>query len=181
VHAANSAATLTLPRARFDAVRPGLALYGIAPSAAASTAARLRPVMRFVTRVVATRTIGAGVAVGYGGTFVPRRTSVIATLPVGYADGYPRALSNRGAVVIRDVRAPVAGRVCMDHTMIDVTDVAGVAVGDEVVLWGGPLPVEEVAVQAETIPYELLTRVGARVPRMLASEEEPWHGSRERS
>jgi len=181
VHAANSAATLTLPRARFDAVRPGLALYGIAPSAAASTAARLRPVMRFVTRVVATRTIGAGVAVGYGGTFVARRTSVIATLPVGYADGYPRALSNRGAVVIRDVRVPVAGRVCMDHTMIDVTDVAGVAVGDEVVLWGGPLPVEEVAVQAETIPYELLTRVGARVPRMLASEEEPWHGSRERS
>jgi alanine racemase len=69
----------------------------------------------------------------------------------------------------------------MDQTMIDVTDVAGAAVGDEVVLWGGPLPVEEVAIQAETIPYELLTRVGARVPRMLASEEEPWHGSRERS
>ncbi len=182
VHAANSAATLTLPRARFDAVRPGLALYGIAPSVGAARAARLRPVMRFITRVVATRTIAAGVAVGYGGAFVAGRPSVIATLPVGYADGYPRALSNRGTVAIRGVRAPVAGRVCMDQTMIDVTDVPGVGVGDEVVLWGGALPVEEVAAQAETIPYELLTRVGARVPRTLAaSEEDPWHGSRERS
>ena len=172
VHAANSAATLTLPRARFDAVRPGLALYGIAPSRAAAAAARLRPVMRFVTRIVATRAIAAGTAVGYGGTFVAKRASVIATVPAGYADGYPRALSNRGTVVVRGVRAPVAGRVCMDQTMIDVTDVAGAAVGDEVVLWGGTLPVEEVAVQADTIPYELLTRVGARVPRVLAASEE---------
>jgi alanine racemase len=182
VHAANSAATLTLPRARFDAVRPGLALYGIAPSAQAAATARLRPAMRFVTGIIATRPVAPGVAVGYAGTFVARRPSVIATLPVGYADGYPRALSNRGEVVIRGVRAPVAGRVCMDQTMIDVTDVPGAAAGDEVILWGGPLPVEEVAVWAETIPYELLTRVGARVPRTLvASEEDTWHGSRERS
>ncbi len=182
VHAANSAATLTLPRARFDAVRPGLALYGVAPSPRAAETARLTPAMRFVTRIVTTRPVAAGGAVGYGGTFVARRTSVIATLPVGYADGYPRMLSNRGEVVVRGVRVPVAGRVCMDHTMIDVTDVPDAVAGDEVVLWGGPLPVEEVAVRAETIPYELLTRVGARVPRTLgASEEGPWHGSRERS
>lgn len=182
VHAANSAATLTAPHARFDAVRPGLALYGIYPSAASRAAARLRPAMRLVSRIVACRSIAAGVAVSYGGTFVARRASMIATLPVGYADGYPRALSNRGEVVVRGVRAPIAGRVCMDQTMIDVTDVAGAAVGDEVVLWGGPLPVEDVATRAETIPYELLARVGARVPRILASgEEETWHGSRERS
>ncbi|MBI3766911.1 MAG: alanine racemase [Deltaproteobacteria bacterium] len=182
VHAANSAATLTAPRARFDAVRPGLALYGIHPSPASREAACLRPAMRLVTRIVACRALAPGVAVSYGGTFVARRASTIATLPVGYADGYPRALSNRGEVVVRGVRAQVAGRVCMDQTMIDVTDVAGVAVGDEVVLWGGPLPVEEVAARAETIPYELLVRVGARVPRVLASgEEETWHGSRERS
>ena len=172
VHAANSAATLTLPRARFDAVRPGLALYGIAPSPQAAAAARLRPAMRFVTRIVATRLVAPGVAVGYAGTFVARRPSVIATLPVGYADGYPRALSNRGEVLIHGVRAPIAGRVCMDHAMVDVTDVPGAAAGDEVVLWGGSLPVEEVAVQAETIPYELLTRVGARVPRALAAGEQ---------
>ena len=172
VHAANSAATLTAPRARFDAVRPGLALYGIYPSEASRGAARLRPAMRLVPRIVACRTIAAGVAVSYGGTFVARRTSTIATLPVGYADGYPRALSSRGDVVVRGMRAQVAGRVCMDQTMIDVTDVAGAAVGDEVVLWGGPLPVEEVAARAETIPYELLARVGARVPRVLASGEE---------
>jgi alanine racemase len=182
VHAANSAATLTLPRARFDAVRPGLALYGVAPSAQAAATARLRPAMRFVTRIVATRPVAPGVAVGYAGTFVARRPSVIATLPVGYADGYPRALSNRGEIVIRGVRAPIAGRVCMDQTMVDVTDVPGAATGDEVILWGGSLPVEEVAAHAETIPYELLTRVGARVPRALAAgEEDTWHGSRERS
>jgi alanine racemase len=182
VHAANSAATLTAPRARFDAVRPGLALYGIYPSPESRAAAPLRPVMRLVTRIIACRTIAAGVAVSYGGTFVARRTSTIATVPVGYADGYPRALSNRGEVMVRGVRAPVAGRVCMDQTMIDVTDVAGAAPGDEVVLWGGTLPVEEVAARADTIPYELLARVGVRVPRVLATgEEDTWQGSRERS
>lgn len=182
VHAANSAATLTVDRARFDAVRPGLALYGIYPAPAMRAAAALRPVMRFVTRVVACRAVGRGEAVGYGGTFVARRASIIATVPVGYADGYPRALSNSGDVVVRGMRASIAGRVCMDQTMIDVTDVAGVAPGDEVVLWGGALPVEEVAARAGTIPYELLARVGARVPRVVtAGEEDTWHGSRERS
>ena len=82
---------------------------------------------------------------------------------------------------MRGARAPIAGRVCMDQTMIDVTDVADAAVGDEVVLWGGALPVEDVAARAETISYELIARVGARVPRVLAGEEETWHGSRERS
>ncbi len=171
VHAANSAATLTAPRARFDAVRPGLALYGSYPAPQLRTAARLRPVMRFVTRIIACRALAPGMAVGYGGTFVARRPSVIATLPVGYADGYPRALSNRGEVVVRGARAPIAGRVCMDQTMIDVTDVPGIVPGDEVVLWGGPLPVEEVAARADTISYELLVRVGARVPRVVATGE----------
>ena len=139
------------------------------------------PAMRFVTRIVALRRIAPGVAVSYGGTFVAGRSSTIATVPVGYADGYPRALSNRGEVVVCGARAPIAGRVCMDQTMIDVTDVADAAVGDEVVLWGGALPVEEVAARAETISYELVARVGTRVPRVLAGEEETWHGSRERS
>jgi alanine racemase len=168
VHAANSAATLVAPAAHFDLVRPGLALYGIHPSPALRDRARLRPVMRFVTRIIALRQIAVGETVGYGATFVATRPSVIATLPVGYADGYPRALSNRAQVSLRGGRVPIAGRVCMDQIMIDVTDVPGVAIGDEVELWGRDLPVEEVAALADTIPYELLTRVGARVPRVAA-------------
>lgn len=166
VHAANSAATLTTPEAHFDVVRPGLALYGVYPSDAARRRARLRPVMRLVTRIVALRSLAQGETVSYGATWVAARPSRIATLPVGYADGYPRALSNCGEVVVRGARVPVAGRVCMDQSMIDVTGVPGAAVGDEVVLWGGELPVEEVAARAGTIAYELLVRVGARVPRV---------------
>jgi alanine racemase len=168
VHAANSAATLAAPAAHFDLVRPGLALYGVHPSPELRDRARLRPVMRFATRVIALRQIPAGETVGYGATFVVARPSVIATLPVGYADGYPRALSGCAQVSIRGGRVPIAGRVCMDQIMIDVTDVPGVAIGDEVELWGRDLPVEEVAAIAGTIPYELLTRVGARVPRVVA-------------
>ncbi|MEO6028636.1 MAG: alanine racemase [Candidatus Binatia bacterium] len=169
VHAANSAATLTAPDARFDLVRPGLALYGIHPSPELRDRARLRPVMRFVTRVISIRQVPIGETVGYGATFAAERPSVIATLPVGYADGYPRALSNRAQVSLRGGRVPIAGRVCMDQIMIDVTDVPGVAIGDEVELWGRDIPVEEVAAIAGTIPYELLTRVGPRVPRVPAA------------
>jgi alanine racemase len=168
VHAANSAATLSSPAAHFDLVRPGLALYGIHPAPALRGRAQLRPVMRFVTRIIALRRLGPGGAVGYGATFVAARPSVIATVPVGYADGYPRALSNRAQMVVRGRRVPIAGRVCMDHVMIDVTDVAAAEIGDEVELWGPELSVEEVAVTADTIPYELLTRVAARVPRVAA-------------
>jgi alanine racemase len=168
VHAANSAATLVAPAAYFDLVRPGIALYGIHPSPELRGRARLRPVMRFVTRVVALRQIAPGDTVGYGATFTAVRASVIATLPVGYADGYPRALSNKAHVLIHGGRVPIAGRVCMDQIMIDVTDVPGVAIGDEVELWGRDLPVEEVAATAGTIAYELVTRVGARVPRVVA-------------
>jgi len=169
VHAANSAATLTAPDARFDMVRPGLALYGVYPSAHMRDVARLRPVMRFVTRIIAVHQVPTGNGVSYGGTFVATKPSRIATIPVGYADGYPRALSNRGVVVVRGARAPIAGRVCMDQTMIDVTAIAEAAVGDEVLLWGGdPLPVDEVALCADTIAYELMARIGARVPRVAA-------------
>lgn len=166
VHAANSAATLTTPEAHFDFVRPGLALYGVYPSPAMRARADLRPAMRFVSRIVALRTVPSGTGVSYGATFVTARSSRIATVPVGYADGYPRLLSNRGHVVVRDRRMAIAGRVCMDHTMIDVTDMPDAQVGDRVVLWGDELPIDEVAALAETISYELLVRVGARVPRI---------------
>jgi alanine racemase len=170
IHIANSAAAASRPDAHFSLVRPGLALYGIPP--APSPAWRdLQPAMRVVTRILQIKTVPSEFPVSYGQTFVTRRPSVIAVLPIGYADGYSRALSNRAAVLIRGQRAPVVGAVCMDLTMVDVTDVAGVQVGDEVVIWGrqngGQIGVAELADWQGSIPYEVLTRLGKRVPRVL--------------
>lgn len=172
-HLANSMATLTRPDLHFEIVRPGLVLYGVFPTGAASGPIELRPAMRLKTRVLQVRRLLAGEAVGYEQTFVAARDTRIATLPIGYADGYPRALSNRGEVLVRGQRAPIAGRVCMDLTMIDVTGIAGVETGDEVVLWGkqgdADLGVDEVADWAGTISYELLTTVGKRIARLYVN------------
>ena len=132
VHLANSAAVMSQPPAHFTLVRPGLMLYGCSPAPHLAERATLRPALRFKTAVAQVRRVPAGRAVGYGGTYVTSRASVIATLPIGYADGLHRLASNRGWMLVRGARAPIAGRVCMDHTMLDVTDVPGVAAGDEV-------------------------------------------------
>jgi alanine racemase len=130
--------------------------------------------MRLVTRVTQVRRIPAGRPVGYGGTWVATRPSVIATLPIGYADGYHRLASNRGEVVVRGRRVPIAGRVCMDHVMIDVTDVPDAQAGDRVVLCGAAggaaVFADELARWCETIPYEMLTAVARRVPRVHQEE-----------
>ncbi len=164
-HLANSAAILTRPEAHLDMVRPGLMLYGLYPDEAMRYRARLEPVMTVVARVMRVAEVAAGQGLSYGHTFHTQRPSRIATLRCGYADGYPRALSNCGQVVAAAALAPVVGRVCMDHTMIDVTELAGVELGDTVTLWGDGLPAEEVAGRAGTIPYEMVTRLGKRVPR----------------
>jgi alanine racemase len=172
-HLANSAATLTRPDLHFEMVRPGLALYGLFPNGAAEGPVALRPAMRLRTRILQLRRLPAGHGIGYDQTYVTDRESRIATLPIGYADGYPRALSNRGQVLVRGLRAPVVGRVSMDLTMIDVTEVANAEIGDEVVLWGkqgdAEIRVDEVATWAETISYELLTTVGRRIPRIYVN------------
>jgi alanine racemase len=174
VHLANSAAVLSAPAAHFDAVRPGIMLYGYAPAPHLATRADLRPALRLSTRVTQLRRIPAGRPVGYGGTWVAARPSTIATLPVGYADGYHRLASNRAAVVVRGRRVPIAGRVCMDHVMVDVTDVPGVVAGDRVVMMGeaggAAVPADELARWCETIPYEMLTAVAKRVPRVHGEE-----------
>ncbi|MFI5394476.1 MAG: alanine racemase [Candidatus Binatia bacterium] len=174
VHIANSAATLSRPDTRFTMVRPGIVLYGVSPGAAAAAPAvanALRPAMRLVTQVLQLKTVPSEFPISYGQTFVTRRPSAIATLPIGYADGYSRKLSNRASVLIHGQRAPVIGTVCMDLTMVDVTDISGVQLGDEVVLWGhqngAEIRVAEVAAWQETIAYEVLTGVGKRVPRIL--------------
>ena len=170
VHLANSAATITLPAAYFDMVRPGLMLYGIYPSPAMASQICLKPVLSWKTRIVQLKKVPAGSSISYGQTFVTKRESLIATLPVGYADGYPRLLSNRGEVLVGGKRAPVAGRVCMDLTMIDVTDIEKIQPGDEVVLLGhqgdAEISVDEMAAWANTISYEILTSISNRVPRI---------------
>ena len=170
-HVSNSAAVLDLQSlqeaAGLNLVRPGLMLYGLAPGH--FHAAELRPVLAWKTGIVHIKDVPAGTPISYGGTFVTPRPSRIATLPVGYADGYDRAWSNRAHVLVRGVRAPVVGRVCMDLCMVDVTDVPGVELSDEVVLLGrqgeGRVAVEELAGLSATIPYEILCGISARVPR----------------
>jgi alanine racemase len=168
-HAANSAAAIRFPQARFDAVRPGLALYGAMPSREVSLPG-LEAALRLSTRIMAVHELAPGTAVSYGGTWRAARPSRIATLPVGYADGYPRHV--RGAsVLVRGRRAPIVGSVCMDMAMIDVTDVPGAAVGDVVTLIGADaadvITVDELAGWAGTVNYEILCGISKRVPRVL--------------
>jgi alanine racemase len=170
-HLSNSAATFAHPSARGSLVRPGGVLYGLWRDVLQpkNRPAPLRAVMRLRTRVTLLKRVPAGETLGYGRTYRLERDGLIATLPVGYADGFPRPLSNRGRVVVRDRFAPVAGRISMDLTMIDVTDVPGVREGDEVTLIGesGGLAVtaEEIASHCGTISYEITCGVGRRVPR----------------
>jgi alanine racemase len=175
-HAANTAALLAHPETRLDLVRPGIGLFGMAPGVAG--APELEPVMRVRTEIVSLRTLPVGASVGYGATFRARRESRIATIPMGYGDGLSRALSNRGQVLVRGRRAPVAGTVSMDMTSVDVTEIAGVSIGDEVVVLGpqrGPLgedrlTAEEIAAQTGTIAWEVLTAVSRRVPRFYRED-----------
>lgn len=167
---ANSAAALDHPASHLGMVRPGLMLYGSYPSPRLREAVDLKPVMELKTRIMYVKRVGAGYPVSYGRTFVTKKESVIATLPIGYADGLPRRLSGTGEVLVGGVRAPLAGRVCMDLVMCDVTGVPGVKTGDEVVIIGAQglerITVEEVAQKAGTISYEVLCNISSRVPRV---------------
>jgi alanine racemase len=176
MHACNSAGLLAgkaladaLPEA--GAVRPGLLLFGVQP--AAHLAATLRPVMTLRTRVVQVHAVRRGEAVGYNARYRATRDTKVATLPIGYADGVPVSTSGRGEVLIGARRFRIAGRVSMDYVSVDVES-ERVAPGDAALIFGvspqGALPVEEAAAAAGTIPYELLVRVGARVPRVYTEE-----------
>ncbi len=174
IHIANSAGLLSgkpiadaLPEA--TAVRPGLLLYGVRPARQLGREVRLRPVMSLRARVAQVRELRPGDAVGYGAEFRADRATRVATLSIGYADGIPWSLGGRGRVVIRGRSHPIVGRVSMDYIGVDVGD-DPVGIGDEAVLFGiDELPVEEVAELAGTIPYELLVRVGKRVPHEVVN------------
>lgn len=167
VHAGNSAALFRHPEARYDMVRPGVALFGVPP--AQGTGKGLRPAMRLRSEIIALRVVEAGTAIGYSGTFRAREEMVVATVPVGYGDGLLRSTSNRGHVLVGGLRCPIVGNVSMDLTTVDVTHVLDVAVGDEVILLGSQggdeITAEEIASAAGTIMYEVLTNVSRRVPR----------------
>src|SRR5262249_41189874 len=169
-HVANSAAMVLRADAHFDLMRPGLALYGLPPVRAVREHVELRPVMTFKSRLMQLKRVPAGSGVSYGHTFITSRASTIGMLPVGYADGYRRGLQMGGEILIRGRRAPVVGAICMDLTMVDLTDVPAARIGDEVILWGGAgeamISVNDVARLAQTISYEMLCTVGRRVPRV---------------
>ena len=171
-HAANSAAMIRLPQARKNLVRPGISLYGYYPPFSGDESIQppqVEPVLTWKTRVISLREHAAGSALGYNGIFVTSRPSRIAVLPVGYADGLNRRLSSRGQVIVRGARALMVGRISMDVTLVDVTDVPGVQMGDEVILIGASdslrITAWDHAKAADTIPYEVLCNISKRVPR----------------
>ena len=168
VHAANSAAAVRFAEARYRAIRPGLALYGAMPSAVVACP-ELEPVLSLRTKIMALHEVAAGQGVSYGGMWRPQRKARVATLPIGYADGYPRHI--RGAeVLVRGRRAPVVGAVCMDMMMVDVSHVPGATVGDPVTLIGrddkAAISVDQIARWADTASYEIFCGISKRVPRI---------------
>jgi alanine racemase len=169
VHMANSNGVMRLPEAYFDAVRPGLMLYGMLSRLDLRDKVDLQPALSMRTAIAHIKAVATGEKIGYSHTFATWRPSVIATLPIGYHDGFIRQFSNTGEVLVRGRRAPVVGRVCMDQTLIDVTDVPGAQLGDEVVIYGrqgeAVIGVEEMARRVKRIPYELTCAVSPRVRR----------------
>jgi len=169
-HVANSAAALDLSEMRLDAVRAGIAIYGLRPSTEVDPAVPLRPALALKSHVARVRTLPAGASISYGRTYITPHAMPVALIPVGYGDGYHRLLSNRGAVLINGQRAPIVGRVCMDQFVVDVSGAGPVALGDEVVLIGSQgearITADEVAAWAETINYEVTTGLLPRAPRV---------------
>ncbi len=169
-HAANTATVLDAPELCLDGVRTGIGMYGCSPAPNLQGVLGLRPVLSLKTRVARLRRLQMGESVSYGRTWTARRPSAVATIMCGYGEGLRRVLSNRGEVLVRGRRAPIAGRVAMDMSIIDVTDVPGVALDDEVVIIGrqgeAEITAAEVAALCDTISYEILTGIPAAVPRL---------------
>ena len=176
-HLANSAATLRFPEMLFDGVRAGLLLYGIAPDGPDPAPLDLRPAMTWKTRVSFLHRLPAGWSVSYGRTYVTERESMVAVLPLGYADGYPRQASNRSYVLLRGAKCPVIGVVCMDHLMIDATGVPEAEIDDEVILLGrqgnSAITANQLAQWAAAVVHEVPTVIGRRVKRVYLDGEQP--------
>lgn len=171
IHAANSAAVMRHEYAHLNVVRPGIILYGYYPSSyLKNQVLDLKPAMMLKTQVVHVKELPEGSYIGYGRKFYTHKKTKVATIPIGYADGYSRRLSNRGRVLIRGQYAPIVGNICMDQFMVDVTNIKNVQVEDEVVIFGkqgdNEIPIEEIANLLGTINYEVMCMIGKRVPRI---------------
>ena len=172
-HLNNSAGLMNFNR-HYEMVRSGIITYGMYPSEEVSPdLLKLEPALQWLSRVTHVKTLGAGREVSYGGTFTTTQDTVIATIPVGYADGYRRSLSGKFHVLIRGQKAPILGRICMDQMMVDVTHIPGVTVNDKVVLVGkyGPeeITMEQIAAAAGSFNYEFVSGISRRVPRIYTS------------
>jgi len=170
VHMANSGAITNYPEAYFDMVRVGISLYGSHPARGLSEKLPVQQVMKLASRIAHIREFQVGCSLSYGRTYTTKRKTRVAYIPLGYADGYPRVLSNRGSVLIKGERCSIVGRICMDWLLVDITDVDCVQVGEEVVLLGSSgnafIHVDEIAEYAETIPYEILCNISPRILRV---------------
>ena len=178
-HVGNSATLLDLPHMWLDMVRPGIAIYGLYPSKEVKKTINLIPAQQFKTKIVFIKELPRGESISYGRIYITKRRMRVASLPVGYADGYNRLLSNQGEVLVRGQRVPIIGRVCMDQCMIDVTNLTQVEIGDEVVLWGRQgeemITVEEIAQKIRTINYEIVHLPDKkRVAKLFIKDGKPW-------
>ena len=178
-HVANSGTILDLPDMWLDMIRPGCMVYGLYPSHEVQKTVQLFPALSFKSRICFIKKVPTKTFIGYGRTYQTRNAALIATLPVGYADGYSRLLSNRGEVLVQGKKVPVVGRVCMDQMMIDISGIPSVHVGDEVVLWGeqmgNSIKIEEIAGMLETIVDEVVHLTDKeRVAKLFLKEGKPW-------
>lgn len=178
LHMSNSAGLIDIHEAYFNMVRAGIALYGLYPSVDVNkSAVDLHPVLSLKSNVILVKDVPEGYPISYGARYVTDKVTRIATIPVGYGDGYPRSLTNKGRVLIRGQEAPILGSVCMDQFMVDVTEIDGVSEGDEVVLIGSSgdmnISVEEIAEHMGTINYEVVCQLGKRIPRVYMKNGRP--------
>ncbi|MCC8014407.1 MAG: alanine racemase [Eubacterium sp.] len=173
-HCANSAAILDMPELRLDMVRAGIILYGYYPSGEVKKTIEIKPVMSLKTHISYVKKLKAGSFISYGRTYAVKEDMTVATVPVGYADGYMRAFSNKASVIVKGKAAPVVGRICMDQFMIDISRIDGVEMGDEVILLGEDkglsIDADKLAELGGTISYEILCAVGKRVPRVYIKD-----------
>ena len=170
-HVSNSAGIIEMPEVNLDMVRDGISIYGMYPSEEVNKdRLKLTPAMEIISYISFIKTLEKGVEIGYGGTYTTKRETKVATIPVGYADGYPRSLSNKGCILINGQRAPIIGRICMDQFMVDVTDIEDVHENDKVTLIGhdkdGYISIEEMADLSGSFNYEFVCDIGKRVPKV---------------
>lgn len=176
VHAANTASIINYPQSHFNLVRAGIGIYGYSSCQDQGKNLGLQPVLSWLTKVVYLKQVATGSSISYGRTYIAKEPRTIATIPVGYGDGYSRLLSNIGWVLIRGRRAPVIGNICMDQMIVDVTEIPGVQIGDDVVLMGQQgkesIFADELAELFGTISYEVLSNISSRVPRVYVENED---------